>query len=788
MIEIMRRINIPFLCLLLLAASWQEAFGFALLGPLSGTAGLPATDPDPIWQTTTIGYNLGGDNGTPRNVGQGYRWNTPVLFYADDESFSGYFGLQGEQAIDSAFNILNNTFTNNSYFSLNGYSSNLVEFPFNSQSYNYTAQSLGLTDLKSETLDLMAEELGLAEPERYTWTLRQRFLPSGGTCPLDELYLVVQRNYYYTPTPLYQNLYSPYVNDTLYTYAIDEFCSAPLPPLAVTVPIAVDPYAQTYTAVAGLGVGLGVENITGSGGSVWSTIESGGYYTGLTRDDVGGLRYLMSTNNIVWEDPAAGAQLEATNFTLQPLTTQPLGPLLQFAQTNPPAALQALYPGLFIDSVSNYYTLVTNPVVVSYFTNFYGYPASYPPQFVIFTNGYTYAWQTNYVYTFGNMVIFDYHSNTPAILQTISLMQPYGYPPGDFITNVSSQNIILSNQPSGQFYLIPTNSCGFDIVKTNVLNAFAGYYTNEIVATATNSTTIATGFVGSQTILERLTNSFLQYYACNFETSGPAFYQGIGRMQFVRVPDNNVDSLTGLLRQPVTNTYSMVWYNPTNSTLGTRVFQRVAIQPDIVILGSDMAAPVPPAIDVGVPVSKRSIPNWDLANIVPGWGGPGTINPPVSIAFDEVGDIYGNGSLAENLLATNGFLSQLTQAGLLAYGTFDGTTNTPVVYPNGTSIQDLENELVITVSPSLLPNGTNDITYPTTTFSVTGGQAPFSWSYSGTLPEGLNFYNGVLSGTPVNNAVNAGQNYGTYDFNIIVTGGDNRTVSIPYSINIYQSP
>ena len=424
MIDVMRRIIITsFLIALLGVVVLQQARGFALLGPLSGFAGIPSTNSD-AWQSPSIGYDLPGDNGTPKNVGQGYRWNTPVIYYAFDASFSGiddagYFGLQGEQAVNNAFVILNNAFTNNSVGTLDGYSSNLVEFSFNSQSYNYTAESVGLTDLKSEVLVLMMEELGLAQPERFAWTLHDRFLPSGGTCPIDELYLVVQRNYYYTPTPLYQNLYSPYVNDTLYTYAIDEFCSPPVPPDAVTVPIAVDPLANKYTAVAGLGTGFGVIDVTGNG--TWAHAEVGGYYNGLTRDDVGGLRYLMSSNNIVYEDSAATSQMQVTNNSLQPLYTQPLGPLLQFAATNPPTALLAAFPNLVIDSVSTNYTLATNPVVVAYFTNIIGQDSESFPVFVVVTNNYTYSFQTNYVYTFANMVIFNYSSNTPAQIQTVSL-------------------------------------------------------------------------------------------------------------------------------------------------------------------------------------------------------------------------------------------------------------------------------------------------------------------------------------------------------------------------------
>lgn len=777
----MRRIIITSLCLVLLALGWQRAHGFALLGPLT------VTGTGDAWETASIGYALPGDIGTPKDFNQGYRRNLPIMYYGCDPNFATWFGPQGEQSLDAAFNILTYTFTNNGAENLNGYSTNLVEFPFNSQSYNYTAEALGLTDLKSTVLYAMMEEMGLAEPERYVWGLHDRYLPPGGTCPLDEEYFVIQRNFYYTPSPLNQVLYSPYVNDTLYTYTISEHCTGPNP-LAVTVPTQVDPFANGDTAVAGLGQGLGIEAITSTntlGEAIWGAPYAGGYYNGLTRDDVGGLRWLMGTNNIERENTPPGVFLESTNFNSGypfPLTTSPLGPLLQFAQTNPPTAVLAAFPGLTIDNVITNYTLATNPIVVSYFTNFYGYPAT--PSFVVFTNGYTYGWATNYIYTFGNLVVFNYNTNTPALLETIQLTVPYGEPPNYFVTNVSYQPITL-NEPSGQYYLMPSNSCGFDFVITNKLNIFAGTYTNETITLATNTTTIATGFVGTQMIVENLTNSLLQYYPCTLVTNGPDYYRGIGTCQFIRVPDENIDPTLGTLRSPITNTYVMYKWNPTNSQTTKEYFYRVLTQPDFLFSGTDLTSPSGD-ISLGYYTYSRNV-NFDTGTEFTGAAGPGTIFPPSTITLNLVGDLFGNGSLAEYEVSTNTLLSQQTAGGLLAWASFDGTTNTPIVYPNGTSFQDLENELVVTITPSTLPNGTNNVAYPTINFSATGGQPPYSWSYSGNLPEGLSFYNGVLSGTPVNNSPAPGQNYGTYDFNIILTDSFNRVVSLPYTINIYTN-
>jgi hypothetical protein len=770
-----------FLCATVLLIGWQQAWGYALLGPRTDMGGLPATYGD-TWETPEIAYDLAGDVGTPKNIGQGYRRNIPVMYYAYDDTFSGYFGVQGEQAIDGAFAIMNNVFTNNHSASLDGYSLNLSEFPDNSQTFNFTAESLGLTDLKSEALLLMAEQMGLSQPERYVWTLHDRFLPPNGKCPLDEEYLVVQRNYDDTVGPLSPQ-YSSYINDTLYSYEIAEFCNPPLPPDAVTVPFSPDPFAPTFTAVAGEGIGLGVTDVT-SPSLIWASPEVGGFYTGLTRDDVAGMRYLMTSNNIVFEDPGLGTQFENTNFTtLNLLITSNLTDLLEFSSTNPPAAVAAQFPNVVIGSVSNFFIVVSNPIVVAYFTNFIGSPAGTPPTLVVKTNGFTLSFPQRFAYTFDNVVIVHEYTNTTALLQTVTPAEPIGAPVGSpAITNITTKKIILTNVISGDYFTLPPGSCGFDIVETLASNNVAASFTN-VIALATNTVTgtntTAAGFVGSESIITTFTNDIFEYFACNFTTSSPAFYQGIGHVQFIREPDTSLDPLTEAFIQPVTNTYTMVWFNPTNSQLGVRRFQRIVTQPDILFAAEDLATPAHGVAQIGVTLGTRNV-NFDIANIQPGLAGPGVIDPPTLITFNEVGDIFGNGSLALNVLSTNGFLSELTQGSILAWGSFNASTNPPIVYPSGTSIQQLENQLVISITPTSLPDGTNDVTYPTTVFTATGGQPPYTWSLDGTqLPQGLAFFNGVLSGTPVSDPP------GIYDFTIQLTDSDNRVVDLPYSITIH---
>jgi hypothetical protein len=124
---------------------------------------------------------------------------------------------------------------------------------------------------------------------------------------------------------------------------------------------------------------------------------------------------------------------------------------------------------------------------------------------------------------------------------------------------------------------------------------------------------------------------------------------------------------------------------------------------------------------------------------------------------------------------------------LLTWASFDASTNPPVIYPDGTSIQNFENQILIQISPASLPDGTNNVPYPPTTFTTTGGGAltpPFTWSVLGStpLPAGLTLSSGgTISGTPTNNVP------GTFDFVIQLNDSltPPRTVQWNYSITIH---
>ena len=105
-------------------------------------------------------------------------------------------------------------------------------------------------------------------------------LGTGGTCG-DAYYEVGVRNY----DPITWNP-TTYVNGTQYTYEIYDGC-------ALTDPM--DAMEQANDQAGG---GL---SLTSSAVATQEALQLGGYYLGITRDDMGGLRYLYRQNNYNYE-------------------------------------------------------------------------------------------------------------------------------------------------------------------------------------------------------------------------------------------------------------------------------------------------------------------------------------------------------------------------------------------------------------------------------------------------------------------------------------------------------
>ncbi|MEO8426661.1 MAG: hypothetical protein ABI651_06060 [Verrucomicrobiota bacterium] len=254
----------PFLTIALLAVICREASAFSLIG---------AFQP---WQVQRIGHNVPGDIGGVMNLGEEYRWNNPFIYYALDRNFLDYFGSRGEEEIDKAIKTLNDL-PKMSSLDPNSY-------PLKTQRSNYRAQALNLLDLKSIALSTLLEEIGLTSPSRYVFCLRSRFIGPGGPTPTN--YFVIKRNFdpiTFEPTS--------YINGDLWTY--------------VTITDGDIESDVINRRVDPLAYGAPVADSSGNGG--FTFFQTGDFFTGLTRDDVGGLRYIYSPLNKNVENPIPNA-------------------------------------------------------------------------------------------------------------------------------------------------------------------------------------------------------------------------------------------------------------------------------------------------------------------------------------------------------------------------------------------------------------------------------------------------------------------------------------------------
>jgi len=726
MVQIFKQI----LCLAVLALSLSRAAAFSLIEPFEA------------WQIQALTYRVGGDLGGPANLGEEYRRNIPVLYYSFDLSFLEYFGSNGVVAIEEAIAIMNNL-TN-----VSSYSADLSEFPLEAQRYNFRAQALSLSDLKSWTLNLLTEQMGLAPPDRYTWTLRERAVGTGG-CPEDVGYGVIKRNFEILPSGLDAFQASSYVNGTLYSYQIVEFCQN-TPFLADAVEFPVDPLANTYTAVAS------------------DFRPLGSFYTGLTRDDVAGLRYLMRTNNYNTEAAGGGAETFITNNTIALLYTSNLTFLVEASLTNDAAALAALFPGLEISSTTSYFTNVVSTNTVFSFVNSPFNPAIAPAQLVsatVVTTNIT----THYRHQFANVITNTYSTTGTVTVVTTNISTAACSPflPAGLICFSITSSSYTTNGVFGDYYLIPTNQCGVGIIQTQLV--VTAYVTNTTVATTNGVVNLVTQEF-SQTRVYPFTQHVFAYNPITCPDNSVAMRQGIERVQFVR---RDFDSLLGRFFYPITNEYNLVALT-NNSLLNQRV-RRVVTAPDFLVDAEDLGTVVVQS-SVDAVIARRTI-GYSTNGTIPGLNGPGTIDNAIRFTYNKVGPFYYNYS------ATS--LDEASQTVSLIWGSFDASTNAPVVYPNGTSIENLENQLLIQVSPvnATLPNAILAVNYTNqfTGFTVVGGIAPYVWSLapgSAGLPFGLtlNASTGRISGVPTF--------VGTYDFSVRLTESTSRFVDRTYSITV----
>jgi hypothetical protein len=215
----------------------------------------------------------GDEIGGPKNIGEEYRWNVPVITYGFDPSFEEYFGKPGIAAVQAAFDLLNEIPA----------ASQIVVTNFQTISFaeDSRAVSANLLDVKTTTLSLVLRLLGLNDPENNVWVLRDRTVTQFFTN-----YYVIQRNF--DPVTL---LPSKSINQAGYTYEVYEFYSdySNYFGFADAVELMLDP--QPISTLAGF-----IPRAP-----LWPWARVGTFFFGFNQDDLGGLKYLLHPSNINYE-------------------------------------------------------------------------------------------------------------------------------------------------------------------------------------------------------------------------------------------------------------------------------------------------------------------------------------------------------------------------------------------------------------------------------------------------------------------------------------------------------
>jgi len=258
----------------------RAARGFALLGPFAP------------WMTAQLSYQDGYAIGGPMALGEGYRWNIPVITYGFDPSFIAYFGTNGVAAVESAIQLLNDLPPASE--------TGVTNYPNDSARINFLAQEYSLYDLKSAALSLLLEQTGLARPTRSVFCLRDFSVVDGGA-----EYDLLMRNYdpigvepsAYIDAVQYQCVINVFTDGGFYRVPYDQLPSSPY-----FINLFIGPVYFNLYPTSPVAEGEWESNV-------------GEYYLGLDFDTAGGLQYLLGTNTIAWEGLIPGVRGSGTNAT-----------------------------------------------------------------------------------------------------------------------------------------------------------------------------------------------------------------------------------------------------------------------------------------------------------------------------------------------------------------------------------------------------------------------------------------------------------------------------------------
>ena len=655
-------------------------------------------------------------NGTNRmvvnNLGEEYRWNSPVITYTYDESFLNYFGSNGVVAIEKAMGILNaippaSTIATN-YPPASASENNLWNYPVRPDRFHPRAYTARILDIKSYALAELFGFMGLGNPEDSAFQLEFGSVTLRNWDPIS-----------YGP--------SKYVNGTLLSWVVLGATNAQPFPIDVTKPII---------------------TLAGTTDHRVPRLAEGKYLVAPTRDDIGGYRYLYRKDNFNMEG--------LPPFTYQVMTNEPnltnpaifsidLRWFCKESRTNTPASFRQFVatnqwwgsvvtnlniPPLLILKTNVAWAMGWTTNVTPYLTNFPWTPIGQPATLVYVTNKYR-TFQPSYDYIFGN-VITNIHvpaSEAEVLYRSWEVVPnaPLWSVIGAVPTTTNYTTTVLNDDcPHGEIIILPaTNVVGyhftdmqFEVVNT-LTNLLTG--TNNLAnpggalpgqggGLGAGGAAI-TNFVGvMEDEVWQSTNHAYLAFPIVLQTN-TMLLGGIDKIRYVRMqgdslvttnysanrflPDYRFPSLeeqtfTYIIpnsAQAATNAMLPSFqYEVDYVTEGVRktgTFIKFFTRPDI--LFSAMNAP-PTVTSTNVPpvaINNNAINGLQTL----GLNGPGVIQASANmvIGFNKIG-IHWN-------LDPTFFRNEENQEPGWIWGHYDGSMGEPMVFPDSQTIRDLERQI-----------------------------------------------------------------------------------------------
>ena len=674
-------------------------------------------------------------NGTNRvvvnNLGEEYRWNSPIVTYTYDESFLSYFGSNGVVAVEKAMEMLNSipaaSSIKTNYPPANADENNLWNYPVRPDRFHARAYNNRILDIKSYALAELFGFMGLGNAEDNAFQL--------------EFGSVVLRNWdpiSYGP--------SKYLNGNLISWAVLGFTNAQ--------PFSIDVTKSLMT-------------LAGTADNRVPRLEEGKYLVAPTRDDIGGYRYLYRKDNFNVENLPPSTYQMVTN---QPNLTNPaifsidLRWFSKESKTNTPAAFQQFLltnqwwgpaytnitvPPLTILKTNINWSLGWTTNVTPYLTNYPWTPIGQPATLVNLTNKYR-TFQPSYDYIYAN-VITNIH--VPAEESEI-LYRSWEVVPaaplwsviGSVPTTTNYTTAILNDEfPQGEIIILPTGNtaAGAGIGQggggggpANVV----GYHFTELefervniltnMLTDTNSLAnpdaalpgqggglgaggaAITNFVGvMEDEVWASTNHAYLAYPIVLQTNS-LLLGGIDKIRYTRMqgdslvttnyssdrfirnykfPNLEDQTFTYIIpgsAQALTNaalpSYSYEMDYVENSVRKTGKFIKFFSTPDITFT----AINAPPSV-TSTNTAGAGVVNNNAINGIQtlGLNGPGVIQSSgnMNFSFNKLGLHWD--------LNPSFFLNEENQTPGWVWGHYDGSMSEPMVFPNSQTIRDLEKQI-----------------------------------------------------------------------------------------------